>query len=224
MKDYLDDPSVCCATNDRGLMMPQRFIARTAKRTLDIGVSLVGLVLASPLLLLAAVAVKLSSRGPIFFRQQRMGRNFQPFHILKFRTMVVDAPKLGRQITAGADPRITGVGRFLRKSKIDELPQLINVLIGDMSLVGPRPEVPKYVEMFRDDYQEILRVRPGITDPASIKYRDESAILGQAGDPERVYEEQILPDKIAIARDYVARQSFLGDIAIICRTLAAIAR
>jgi lipopolysaccharide/colanic/teichoic acid biosynthesis glycosyltransferase len=194
------------------------------KRGLDVAASAIGLILVAPLLVLAAVAVKLSSRGPVFFRQERMGQDFKPFRIFKFRTMVTDAPQQGAQITAGADPRVTAVGRFLRKSKIDELAQLMNVLRGDMSLVGPRPEVPKYVEMFRDEYREILRVRPGITDPASIKYRDESAILGQASDPERTYVEQILPDKIAIARDYVAQQSFLGDIAILCRTLAAIVR
>jgi lipopolysaccharide/colanic/teichoic acid biosynthesis glycosyltransferase len=194
------------------------------KRGLDVAASAIGLLLSLPLLVLAALAVKLSSRGPVFFRQERMGRDFKPFRIFKFRTMVMDAPKLGAQITAGADPRVTAVGRFLRKSKLDELAQLINVLHGDMSLVGPRPEVPKYVEMFRDEYREILRVRPGITDPASIKYRDESATLGRASDPERAYVEQILPDKIAIARDYVARQSFLSDLTIICRTLAAIVR
>lgn len=201
-----------------------RSVYLCVKRCIDIVVSGVGLILFSPLLVLAALAVKLSSRGPVFFRQERIGRDFKPFRIFKFRTMVTDAPKLGAQITAGADPRITRVGRFLRKSKIDELPQLLNVFKGDMSLVGPRPEVPKYVEMFPDDYREILRVRPGITDPASIKYRDESAILGQADDPERVYVERILPDKIAIARSYVATQSLLGDVAIICRTLAAILR
>jgi lipopolysaccharide/colanic/teichoic acid biosynthesis glycosyltransferase len=194
------------------------------KRGLDVAASAIGLLLSLPLLVLAALAVKLSSRGPVFFRQERMGRDFKPVRIFKFRTMVMDAPKLGAQITAGADPRVTAVGRFLRKSKLDELAQLINVLHGDMSLVGPRPEVPKYVEMFRDEYREILRVRPGITDPASIKYRDESATLGRASDPERAYVEQILPDKIAIARDYVARQSFLSDLTIICRTLAAIVR
>ncbi len=194
------------------------------KRGFDLGASFIGLLVTAPIMLLAAVAVRLSSPGPVFFRQERMGRGFRAFQILKFRTMVVDAPRLGAQITAGADPRITEVGRFLRKSKIDELPQLINVFRGDMSLVGPRPEVPKYVELFRDDYQVILRVRPGITDPASIKYRDESAILGQADDPERAYVEQILPDKIAIAREYVAHQSLLGDVAILCRTLAAILR
>lgn len=203
---------------------PRRSIYPFFKRGLDVSAAAIGLILASPLLLLAALAVKLSSRGPVFFRQERMGRNFKPFRIFKFRTMVTDAPKLGAQITAGADPRVTAVGRFLRKSKIDELAQLMNVFVGDMSLVGPRPEVPKYVELFHDDYRDVLKVRPGITDPASIKYRDESAILGQSSDPERTYVEEILPDKIAIARAYVAQQSFLGDVAILCRTLAAIVR
>ena len=195
-----------------------------AKRAGDVIVAAVGLVLASPILALAAIAVKLDSHGPVFFRQERIGRNFRPFRIFKFRTMVVDAPQLGAQITAGADPRITRVGRFLRKSKIDELPQLINVLVGDMSLVGPRPEMPKYVEMFRDDYRFILSVRPGITDPASIKYRDESAILANSPDPEQMYVEEILPDKLAIARAYVAEASVIQDICLLAATARSIFR
>src|SRR5688572_29285565 len=148
------------------------------KRCFDVVASVLGLVLLSPLLLAAAAAVRRSSPGPALFRQERMGRNFQPFQILKFRTMLVDAPRLGGSLTLGErDPRITRVGRFLRRWKIDELPQLINVLRGDMSIVGPRPEVPKYVEMFREDYAEILAVRPGITDAASLKYRDEASRL-----------------------------------------------
>lgn len=178
----------------------------------------------SPLLAVAALAVKLDSRGPVIFAQQRVGRNFQPFRIYKFRTMVVDADKRGAQITAGADPRITRVGRWLRKTKLDELPQLINVVKGDMSLVGPRPEVPRYVEMFRDDYAAVLAVRPGLTDPASIEYRDESSLLAASSDPERTYVEEILPHKIKLARDYIARASFVGDIGIILRTLVRIAR
>jgi lipopolysaccharide/colanic/teichoic acid biosynthesis glycosyltransferase len=202
----------------------RRPIYAAVKRSLDIAAALSGLILASPLLLAAALAVKLGSRGPIFFRQERMGRNFRPFRIYKFRTMVPDAPNLGAQITAGADPRITRVGHLLRKSKIDELPQLINVLLGDMSLVGPRPEVPKYVEMFPDDYREILSVRPGITDPASIKYRDESSTLASSLDPERMYVEELLPDKIAISRDYVRRASLPGDFRVLVSTVMCILR
>jgi lipopolysaccharide/colanic/teichoic acid biosynthesis glycosyltransferase len=138
-----------------------------SKRALDIVAASVGLVLLSPLLLLVSLVIKLDSPGPVFFRQERIGRWFRPFLIYKFRTMVQEAPQLGGPITFGADPRITRVGRMLRKTKIDEFPQLINVLKGEMSLVGPRPEVRQYVEMFRSQYEEILRVPPGITDPAS---------------------------------------------------------
>ncbi|MEN6406731.1 MAG: sugar transferase [Thermoguttaceae bacterium] len=189
------------------------------KRLFDMGASAVGLLLISPFLLAAAAAVRLSSPGPVFFRQERMGRGGKPFFILKFRTMVQNAPKLGGQITVGKDPRITRVGRLLRKTKTDELPQLINVLKGDMSLVGPRPEVRKYVEMFADDYQEILRVRPGVTDLASIKYRDESNVLAAAADPEKEYVERVLPEKIQLAKEYVQRRSFWLDLFIIFGTI-----
>ena len=195
-----------------------------AKRSLDLAASGLGLVLASPILLVAAIAVRLDSAGPILFRQTRMGRSFRPFSIYKFRTMTVDAPERGGQITAGADPRITRSGRWLRKSKFDELPQLFNVFLGDMSLVGPRPEVPKYVEMFRDQYAAILSVRPGLTDPASVKYRNEAELLAASTDPEQEYVERILPDKIALSRDYIERATLAGDLAILFRTLLRIAR
>lgn len=211
------------ATSEPGKKKPG-LLYRIVKRSMDALLSLVGLIAFSPVLLLAALAVKLSSRGPVLFRQERVGRNFQPFRILKFRTMVVDAPKLGAQITAGADPRITPVGRFLRKWKIDELPQLFNVLIGDMSLVGPRPEVPRYVEMFREDFRYILVVRPGITDPASIKYRDEAEVLANSSDPERMYVERILPDKLAIAREYVRSASISRDIDCLWRTIVTVSQ
>ena len=189
------------------------------KRTFDILASLCGLILSAPLLLGAAAAVRLTSRGPVFFRQQRIGRNFVPFSIIKFRTMVVDAPRLGGPLTQGSrDPRITAVGRFLRRTKIDELPQLWNVLCGEMSLVGPRPEVAKYVEMFRRDYAEILQIRPGITDPASIKYRDEAAELEKGTDPEAEYVGRILPDKIALAKQYLRDSSFWYDLCLLWRT------
>ena len=149
------------------------------KRLFDIVAAGIGLLAISPLMLLAAFLIKVDSPGPIFFKQERVGRGFRPFLIYKFRTMVQDASRRRSSITVGADPRITRIGRFLRKTKFDELPQLINVLKGEMSLVGPRPEVPRYVEMFRKDYEEILRVRPGITDPASLKYQDEAEILGR---------------------------------------------
>jgi lipopolysaccharide/colanic/teichoic acid biosynthesis glycosyltransferase len=189
------------------------------KRAFDLLMAAAGLVLLSPLLLLVAAAVKLGSPGPVLFRQERIGRQFRPFFIYKFRSMVQDAPQRGGPITFGNDSRITRLGRLLRKTKIDELPQLINVVKGEMSLVGPRPEVRKYVELFRDDYRDILRVRPGITDLASLYYRDEAAILGRADDPEREYATRVLPEKIKLARQYLARPSFWSDIGIILRTL-----
>ncbi|MGD9646700.1 MAG: sugar transferase [Pirellulales bacterium] len=194
------------------------------KRAFDVVASAAGLLLLAPLFLLIAAAIKLSSRGPVFFRQERVGKNFESFRIYKFRTMVVDAPKLGGQITAGRDPRITSVGHLLRKTKLDELPQLINVLTGEMSLVGPRPEVPKYVEMFRPQFAEVLSVRPGITDLASVKYRDESEILGNADDPEAAYVETVLPDKLALASEYVRQASFWFDVRLILATLWKIVR
>lgn len=189
------------------------------KRAFDILTAAVGLALLSPVLIAVAALIKLTSPGPVLFKQHRVGRRFRPFMICKFRTMVEDAPRQGGPITFGADPRITRLGRLLRKTKIDELPQLFNVLKGEMSLVGPRPEVPRYVEMFREDYEEILRVRPGITDLASIKYRDEAAVLGQAEDPEREYISRVLPEKIKLAKQYVGKSSLWFDLTVIARTL-----
>ncbi len=194
------------------------------KRAFDFAAAAAGLILLSPLLIGAAIAVACNSRGPILFRQERMGRGFRPFKILKFRTMVADAQKLGAEITAGADPRITSVGHVLRKWKLDELPQLVNVLKGEMSLVGPRPEVPRYVAMYREDYACVLSVRPGITDPASLKYRNESALLAMSENPEETYVQVILPDKIAMAKEYVAHASLRHDIALIWRTFWHVGR
>jgi lipopolysaccharide/colanic/teichoic acid biosynthesis glycosyltransferase len=189
------------------------------KRGFDIIVSFLGMVILCPLVLLVAVAIKLDSPGPIFFRQERIGRGFRPFLIFKFRTMAQDSIDSGQSITVGDDPRITRVGWFLRKTKIDELPQLFNVLKGNMSLVGPRPEVPQYVKLFRQDYEEILKVRPGITDLASIKYRDEAAILGQSKNPEEEYVARILPEKIDLAKEYIQYSSSLFDFRLIVKTL-----
>ena len=188
------------------------------KRILDIVVSLIGLICLLPLLLLVAVLIKLDSTGPVLFRQTRMGMRFRPFQILKFRTMVQDSSTKGQSITVGDDPRITRVGRFLRKTKIDELPQLINVFKGEMTFVGPRPEVPQYVELFRQDYEEILKIRPGITDLASIKYRNEAALLGQSKNPEEEYVTRVLPDKISLGREYVRCSSLAFDLRLIFRT------
>lgn len=194
------------------------------KRLFDLLASAIGLAVLSPVLVLVSLLIRLTSPGPVFFRQERMGRGARPFFILKFRTMVQDAPARGGPITFGADPRITPIGKFLRKTKADELPQLLNVLRGDMSLVGPRPEVPPYVKMFADDYAEILSVRPGITDLASIKYRDEAAVLARAADPETEYVRRVLPEKIRLAKEYVQRQSFWFDIGLILLTVAALFR
>jgi len=189
------------------------------KRAFDIIVSFLGLVVLCPLVLLVAGAIKLDSRGPIFFRQERIGRGFRPFFIFKFRTMAQDSIARGQSITVGDDPRITRVGWFLRKAKIDELPQLINVLRGEMTFVGPRPEVPQYVKLFRQDYEEILKVRPGITDLASIKYCDEAAILGQCENPEEEYVTHVLPDKISLGKEYIRQSSLLFDLTVIFKTL-----
>ncbi|MGE0758518.1 MAG: sugar transferase [Pirellulaceae bacterium] len=194
------------------------------KRSFDLFVSAVALVLLSPALLVSAALVRFSSPGPVLFCQTRMGRGFQPFAIYKFRTMVQNAPAQGPAITVGADPRITRVGHILRATKLDELPQLWNVLKGDMSLVGPRPEVPRYVDMFRDDYAEVLRIRPGITDLASLKFRYESEILAQAADPEREYRERILPEKIALAKAYARDHSLALDLKILFGTFFALFR
>ncbi len=189
------------------------------KRTFDIGVSFVGLILLSPLMLLAALAIKLDSPGPIMFRQKRIGKGFRPFLIYKFRTMVQGASDRRRSLTVGDDPRITSSGRFLRRTKIDEIPQLINVLKGDMSFVGPRPEVPEFVELFRSEYEEILKVRPGITDLASLKYRDEAAVLEQSENPEEEYLRRVLPDKINLSKEYIRRSSFFLDLTLILKTV-----
>jgi lipopolysaccharide/colanic/teichoic acid biosynthesis glycosyltransferase len=189
------------------------------KRILDIVVSSLALICLLPLMLLVAVLIKLDSTGPVFFRQQRMGRGFRPFLIYKFRTMTHTPQNTGALVTVERDARITRTGRFLRKSKIDELPQLFNVLKGEMTFVGPRPEVPSYVDLFRQDYEEILRVRPGITDLASIKYRDEASVLGQSPDPEAEYVNSVLPDKIRLAKEYIRCSSFVFDLRLMFKTL-----
>lgn len=192
------------------------------KRFFDIAAAALGLAILSPLFLLAAALIKMESRGPVFFKQERMGKAFRPFFIYKFRTMFHDHRRVDRLITVGNDPRITRMGKFLRRAKIDELPQLLNVLKGDMSIVGPRPEVRRYVDLFRPDYEEILQVRPGITDLASIKYRDEAALLGGAVNPEDEYCKRLLPDKIELAKEYLRCSSFIFDLRLIFQTLRRI--
>jgi len=190
------------------------------KRLFDFIASFYGLILLSPIFVLAALWIKIDSKGPIFFRQERVGFQGVTFQIHKFRTMVLDAEKKGKQITVGADSRITTAGSFLRKYKLDELPQLIDVLVGDMSLVGPRPEVSKYIDCYSDDEKyDVLSVKPGITDNASIEFRDENELLASSKDPEVTYISEVLPKKIALYRKYVRERSFFGDVAIIFKTI-----
>lgn len=196
-----------------------------AKRLFDLLLSSIGLLLLAPVLLLIALLIKLDSAGPVMFRQERVGRFGQPFRIHKFRTMRHEPAGQGLQITVGADRRITRVGGFLRASKLDELPQLLDVWLGDMSLVGPRPEVPRYVAHYPAELRDkVLSVRPGITDIASIEYRDESSVLARAADPERAYIDEVLPHKLALAARYVERSSLWLDVWLIWRTVVAIVR
>jgi len=194
------------------------------KRAFDIVIAFFGLLLLSPVLLVVAFLIWRDSGHPIFFTQERIGRQFRPFFIYKFRTMVKDASQRGRAITVGDDPRITRVGRLLRKTKIDELPQLLNVLKGEMSFVGPRPEVRHYVDLFRADYEKILTIRPGITDLASLKYRDESTLLGQSQNPEEEYLKRLLPEKIMLAKAYLEHSSFFFDLQLIFKTVLRLVR
>lgn len=189
------------------------------KRACDIAVASIGLVLLSPLLLLLAVAIKVSSPGPVFYRGERIGRYGQPFRIFKFRSMVVDAEKLGGSSSGDDDPRITPIGRFMRKCKLDELPQLINVLLGDMSMVGPRPEVARFVAMYTPEERVILTIRPGITDWASLWNSDEGAILAGAEDPDQAYLELIRPTKIRLQLKYVEERSLRTDMRILVLTV-----
>jgi lipopolysaccharide/colanic/teichoic acid biosynthesis glycosyltransferase len=196
-----------------------------AKRCFDLLASGLGLVLLVPLLLVLAVWIKLDSQGPVFFRQERVGRDGKLFLIHKFRTMVTDAERSGLQITVGADARVTRVGHWMRKYKLDELPQLLDVWLGHMSLVGPRPEVPRYVACYPADVRDlVLSVRPGITDRASIEFKDENEILARSADPNKAYIEQVLPIKLAFYQKYVKNRSFFGDIALIFKTIFSLIR
>ena len=191
------------------------------KRGFDLLLAAAGLLLLSPLFLVVALCIRLDSPGPVFFRQERVGRGGRLFRIHKFRTMVADAPARGPGLTIGADPRVTRVGRWLRRTKIDELAQLLDVLTGQMSLVGPRPELPRYVALYppllRD---QLLGVRPGITDPASLKYADEASLLAAAADPEREYTQVLLPAKLQASADYLRTATLASDLAVLARTAA----
>jgi len=194
---------------------------RMLKRGFDVMAAAVGLVLLSPLFLLVGIWVRCDSRGPVFHRGNRVGRGGRPFRILKFRTMVTGAERMGPGVTAGGDPRVTRVGRLLRAAKLDELPQLINVLRGEMSLVGPRPEDPRYVALYTPEQRRTLAVRPGITSLASVQYRDEEAIL-TAGDLQDLYTRVVMPAKLAIELDYLERRGFLSDLRVLGLTAAAL--
>jgi lipopolysaccharide/colanic/teichoic acid biosynthesis glycosyltransferase len=192
------------------------------KRLTDVSAAIAGLVLLSPVLITIAIAVKADSQGPVLFRHERVGRSGRRFWLIKFRSMAHGS--VGRDVTVAGDARVTTLGRFLRRSKIDELPQLWNVLVGDMSLVGPRPEVARYVEMFERDYRDVLQVRPGITDFAAVEYRDEERILAASPDPEAAYRDTVLPAKIALYHRYLRERSLSTDLAILARTFLAILR
>ena len=188
------------------------------KRLFDIVASGCGLIILSPLFVILAIWIKLDSPGPVFYRQVRVGRQNKDFRIFKFRSMRLGADKQGLITVGGRDPRVTRSGYFIRKYKLDEFPQLINVFVGDMSLVGPRPEVRKYVDMYTEEQMRVLDVRPGITDLASIRYRNENELLEKAADPDQYYVEVIMQDKLAINLEYVANHSFWYDLKLIFKT------
>lgn len=204
--------------------LPKRGWEAKLRRGFDTSAALIGLLVLSPLLLIAATAILVTSPGPILFRQERVGRNGVRFKILKFRTMRTDAEKYGGQLTVGDDARITPIGRHLRALKIDELPQLVNVLRGDMALVGPRPEVPRYVELYTVAQKRVLSVRPGITDPASLTFRAESDLMATQAEPERYYIDTLMPEKLRLNLEYLNRRTLWTDIDVILQTLIAIVR
>ena len=195
------------------------------KRFFDLFFTVPGIIIIFPFFAIIALWIKIDSPGPVFYRQERLGKEGKMFKIYKFRTMVANADKIGGAITIGYDSRITRSGRFLRKYKLDELPQLFNVLIGEMSLVGPRPEVKKYVDMYNAEQRAVLDLLPGITDPASIKYRNESELLAArdykstAIDPEDAYINEIIPDKIKLNLEYAKRANLCEDFKVIIRTI-----
>jgi lipopolysaccharide/colanic/teichoic acid biosynthesis glycosyltransferase len=193
-------------------------VSGAIKRTFDFVVALAALLVVSPILMMLALIIRLGSAGPVFYRGVRIGRHGVPFRIFKFRTMVIDAEKLGGSATAEDDPRITPIGRFIRRHKLDEFPQFLNVLAGDMSLVGPRPEVQKYVDMYNEEEKAILELRPGITDWASIWNSNEAAVLEGSKDPEKAYEELIRPTKLALQLFYARNQSLVADVKILFHT------
>ena len=193
-------------------------------RCFDFCIALLGLLFLALPFCVIALAIKCDSKGEVFFRQVRVGRNGKNFRIYKFRTMVKDAEKKGLQLSTATDARITKVGKVLRKTKCDELPQLFNVLFGQMSFVGPRPEVPKYVAMYDEEQKNVLLIRPGITDEASIRYRNENDVLEQSDDPEKTYIEEVMPDKLRINLDYLTKIGLFYNLKLICKTIVAVVK
>ena len=193
------------------------------KRLFDVVVAAIGIVVCAPLLVAVAIAVKLQDGGPVFYRGERVGLGGKPFRIVKFRTMVPDAERVGASSTADDDPRITGVGRWLRRAKLDELPQLVNVLVGDMSLVGPRPQVPWAVALYAEEDKQLLSVRPGMTDYASIRFSNEGEILRGSADPDGDYLRIIAPEKIRLGLRYVENHSLMTDLRILLATARVVA-
>lgn len=192
------------------------------KRLFDIFSSLIGLIILLPFLFIISIWIVIDSRGGVFYRQVRVGKNSKDFRLWKFRTMKTDSDKKGLLTVGGRDPRITGIGYYLRKYKIDELPQLLNVLVGDMSLVGPRPEVRKYVDMYSPEQLHVLDVQPGITDYASIEYSNENELLAKSADPEKTYIEEVMPAKLKLNMKYIEEKNFGTDLKIIFRTIGKI--
>ena len=209
--------NVAGEVNSRPLL-PDTYYVRCGKRLLDLVLAVFGIAALSPLMAVCALLVKLSSPGPIIFVQTRVGREGELFNILKFRTMIVDDDQAGHEVTAAGDRRITRIGKHLRKLKLDELPQLWNVFKGEMSLVGPRPEVPRYVAIYTKSQRQVLRVRPGITDAATLMYRHEEAVLARNPNSEKYYKDVILPHKLELNMQYLNRISFSYDLHLIFRT------
>ncbi|NND93693.1 MAG: sugar transferase [Flavobacteriales bacterium] len=192
------------------------------KRLLDILFSLVGLLVLSPILILISILIFIKDGSPIFFMQERIGKDSNPFQLFKFRTMRPNSESEGQLSIGGRDPRVTDIGHILRKSKVDELPQLLNVLKGDMSLVGPRPEVPRYVALYNERQREVLKVRPGLTDKASLAYFNESELMEDKEDPESFYIEELMPAKLELNLEYLNGRTLITDIRLIIKTISRI--
>src|SRR5437588_3402075 len=219
--DHVKDQGEPERDSEQCAVFAKGFYANYGKRALDILAAIAGMFLLSPVFALVASCIKLTSRGPVLYRQVRIGRGGRPFQILKFRSMTMDTSTKELRITIAGDSRVTPVGKFLRRYKVDELPQLWNVIRGDMSLVGPRPEVPVYIEEYTREQRMVLSVRPGITDSASLAYRHEEEILANQGSPEQFYRTQILPDKLARNKAYLEKITLRNDIRIILKTISS---